>query len=81
MPVSYTHLDVYKRQAFTLRRCPLVAQDDRDVGDAKLARGLEAQMPVDQFAVISDQTRNLETEFTNTAAHAVHARIVLARRY
>jgi hypothetical protein len=36
---------------------------------------------VNHFAVTSCQTRDLEAEFTNTAAHAVHARIVLARRY
>jgi hypothetical protein len=36
-------------------------------------------MAVNHFAVAAHQTRNLETKFTNAAAHAVHSRIVLAR--
>jgi hypothetical protein len=63
----------------TCAGCPFVARDDRNVRYAQPARGLEAQMSVNHFAVASGQTRNLETEFTNTAAHTLHCRIVPAR--
>jgi hypothetical protein len=35
-------------------------------------------MAVNHFAVTSNQTRNLETKFTDTAAHAIHGHVVLA---
>ena len=66
-------------ESFDLGRRPFVAEDHRNFGDAQLARGFEAQMAIDDFAVASDQTRDLETEFPDTAAHAIHCRIVLAR--
>src|ERR1035441_5094097 len=35
-------------------------------------------MTVNHFAVTADQAGNLETEFPNTAAHAIHSRVVLS---
>jgi hypothetical protein len=36
-------------------------------------------MAVDHFAITAHQTRNPKAKFKNTAAHAIHRGIVLAR--
>ncbi len=69
----------HQAESLHLSRRPLVTQDDRDIGHAQLARGLEAQVSVNHFAVASDQTWNLEAELTNAAAHAIYRRIVPTR--
>ncbi len=57
---------------------PFAAQNHWDVRNTELARGFEAQMAVDHIAVTSNQTRNLETKFSDSTAHEVHGCIVLA---
>src|SRR5260370_42596364 len=57
---------------------PFAAQNHWDVRNTELARGFEAQMAVDHIAVTSNQTRNIETKFSDTTAHEVHGCIVLA---
>src|ERR1019366_4957860 len=69
----------HEPEGLDLRRCPFVAQDDRDIHNAQPARGFEPQMAVDDFAVTADQARDFETKLTNTAAQAIHSRVVLAR--
>jgi hypothetical protein len=80
VPIGPRSRPVYhEAEGLDLRRRPLVAQDDWDIRNAQLASGFEAQMAVNHFAVTADQTRNFETEFTNTGAHAIYSNIVLAR--
>jgi hypothetical protein len=55
-----------------------VTKDHRDLGDAEFARGLQAQMAIDDFAVAAGEYRDLESELADAAAHAIHSGIVLA---
>jgi hypothetical protein len=64
---------------FHLRLAPFIAQDNRQVREAELPRRLDSQVAVDDFTRRARQHRNLETEFLNAAAHAVHGVVVLAR--
>src|ERR1039457_1788510 len=36
-------------------------------------------MAVNQFAITTDQARNLESELTNTATHTIHNRVIFPR--
>jgi hypothetical protein len=47
--------------------------------DAQLARGLQAQMTVDDFAVAAGAFRDFEAKLPDAAAHAIHGRVVFAR--
>ena len=73
------------RNALTCASRPLVAEDHRDCGRvaagprSQLARGLQPQVAVDHLAVAAGQHRNLEAEFADAAAHAIHGGVVLAR--
>jgi hypothetical protein len=62
--------------AADLRRGPLIAENNWHFGDAQLARGLQAQMPVHDFAVAAGEYRDLEAKLANAAAHASTQRII-----
>src|SRR5262249_54084022 len=65
-------------ECLDLRWRPLVAEDHGDLIDPELARSLQAQMPVDDFAVAAGKHRNLEAKFTDRTAHPVDGSVVLA---
>jgi hypothetical protein len=67
------------RKALTCAGDPLVAQNHRNFGDAQLARGLQAQVTIDDLTVATGEYRDLEAELADAAAHAIHGRVVLAR--
>lgn len=62
-----------------MSRRPLIAKDHWDFGDAKLARGFESQVSINNLTVAAGEDRNLESELTNRSAHAIDGAIVLAR--
>ena len=45
---------------------------------SQLARGLQAQVAIDDFAVAARQHGNLEAELADAAAHAIDGGVVLA---
>jgi hypothetical protein len=68
-----------------LRGRPLVAEDDRDLSrvptgpGAQLPRCLQPQVAIDDFAITAGEHRDLEAEFANRGAHAIHSGVVLPR--
>ena len=69
----------HQPEGLHLRRRPLVAEDHRHFGDAKLARGFQPKVAVDDFAVAAGEHRDLEAELADAAAHAIDGGVVLAR--
>jgi len=61
-----------------LRRRPLVAEDDWNLSDAELARGLEPEVAIYDLAVAPNQAGHLESKFLDRRAHAIHSGVVLA---
>ena len=57
---------------------PLVAKNNRGIGDPQLTSGFQAQMAIDHRAVAACQDRDLEPEFSDVAAHAIYGCVVLA---
>ena len=68
----------HQPEGLHLRRRPLVAEDHRHFGDAQLARGLQAEVAVDDLAVAAREHRDLESELADAAAHAIHRGVVLS---
>ena len=62
----------HEPEGLDLRRGPLVAQDDRDLGNAHFARALRRKWPSITSPSLRTRHGNLETKFPNAAAHAVH---------
>jgi hypothetical protein len=50
----------HQPKRFDLGRSPFVAENYRDLIDPQLARGLDAQMTIDDFAIGACQDRNLK---------------------
>jgi hypothetical protein len=66
-------------EGLDLRIRQLVGQDDRHRRQPKLARRLEAQMAIDQFAGALGHHRNPKSELGDDRGHLLHGVVVLAR--
>jgi hypothetical protein len=56
-----------------LRRRPLIAPNDADLPPPQPARGFQRRMAVHQLPVAADPAGNLEPEFPDPSADAIHA--------
>jgi hypothetical protein len=71
--------EVHKQpEGFDLRRGPLVAENHRNRRYAELPCGFETEVSVDDLTIASNQAWDLESEFTDRGAHAIHCSIVPA---
>lgn len=79
VPVGPAYGPVHHQpKCFHMGSGPLVAEDDRDFRYPEFSRGLQTQVPVQHLAVAACENRNLESEFADAAAHAIHGGIVLS---
>jgi hypothetical protein len=60
-----------------LLRRPLIAKDDRNLGDAQVAGGLQPQVPIHDLAVAASEDRDLEPELADGSDHPIDCSIVL----
>jgi hypothetical protein len=66
----------FNRKVLYLLRGPVVAENDRYLVDAQLARGLQAEVSIHHLTVASREHRNFEAELTDAAAHAIDGGVV-----
>jgi hypothetical protein len=71
VPVGPGHGSIdHQPESLDLRRRPLVAQDHRDLGDAQLACGLQAQMTIYDLTVAAGEYRDLFVYEAGQSSHS-----------
>src|SRR5215468_3606651 len=80
VPICPRHRAVdHEAEGLHLLRSPFITEQDGDFVDSKFARRFEAQVTINDLTIRASQHRDLETELTDAAAHAIDGGVVLAR--